>query len=152
MRLNPRYLTRARKFEKRYVLIFAIAIVGSTEAGVGAEKCRAQGFLHVEPAAAQNAWRKLLAGCFCAHAVDVTLSFVGGVIAARGTAPEPARGKPAATYNGKLGNAIRRLPVVVPCMPNAVVATAPDSSTVTDHGPPTSLRRDSRRVSSSTQL
>ena len=74
-------------------------------------------------------WRNLLAGCFCARAVDVRFLFVGDVTAARSTAPEPARRKPAATGKGKLGDAIRPLPVVVPCIPNEIAATVPDSST-----------------------
>jgi hypothetical protein len=53
---------------------------------------------------------------------------VGDVTSARSTVSESACRKPAATGKGKLGDAIRPLPVVVPCIPNEIVATVPDSS------------------------
>jgi hypothetical protein len=55
--------------------------------------------------------------------------FVDDVIAARSTASQRARRKPAATGKGKLADAIRRRPVVAPFMPSGIVATVPDSST-----------------------
>jgi hypothetical protein len=69
-----------------------------------------------------------LQGCFCACAVDVRFLSVGDVTAARSAARERSR-KPAATGKGKLGDAIKRLPVVVPCMLNEIVATVLDGST-----------------------
>ena len=51
---------------------------------------------------------------------------VGGVIAARSIALEPALKKPAATTRGKLGGAIRKLHVVAPCTPPEIVVTVPE--------------------------
>jgi hypothetical protein len=109
-----------------------VKIGGGRLARRSTEDCRElrtveQGFLHVEPAV-RNVWRNLPAGCFYARAVDVRFLFAGYVTAARSTASEPARRKPAATDKGKLGDAIRPLPVVVPCILNEIVATVPDSS------------------------
>jgi hypothetical protein len=89
---------------------------------VGAEQ--SAGFLHIEPAVG-NVWRTLLAGCWCACAVDVRFLSVGDATAARPTAREPARRKLAATGKGKLGGRYQRLPVVVPCMLNEIVANVP---------------------------
>jgi hypothetical protein len=50
----------------------------------------------------------------------------GGAIEVRSTASEPARKKPGATPKGKLGDAIRQLRVVAPCMPPEIAVTVPE--------------------------
>jgi hypothetical protein len=71
---------------------------------------------------------KHLAGCSCARAAAPRFLSVGGAIEARSTAPEPVRRKGAATGRGKLGDAIRRLRVAVPCTPSEIAATVLDGA------------------------
>jgi hypothetical protein len=70
---------------------------------------------------------KCLAGCFCVVAAALRSLSVGGAIAAKSTASETARKKPAAITKGNLGDAIRQLRVVAPCTPPEIAVTAPDS-------------------------
>jgi hypothetical protein len=69
---------------------------------------------------------KCLAGFFCVVAAALRSLSVGGVIEARSTASEPARKKPAATTEGKLGDAIRQLHVVALCTPPEIAVTVPE--------------------------
>jgi hypothetical protein len=82
---------------------------------------------HVEPAV-RKLWRNLRAGCFCAGAVDVRFLFVGRRCDRQDLLCRNLCRKPAAADKGKLGGAIRPLSVVLPCIPNEIVATVPDSS------------------------
>lgn len=69
---------------------------------------------------------KFLAECFCVLAAALRSSSVGGAIEVRSTASEPARKKPGTTTKGKLGDAIRQLRVVAPCMPPEIAVTVPE--------------------------
>jgi hypothetical protein len=70
----------------------------------------------------------VFAGCFYVFVAVPRSLFVGGVIAARSTASEHARKKPAATDNGKLGAATRQVRGGAPCMPSEIVGTVLDGS------------------------
>jgi hypothetical protein len=69
---------------------------------------------------------KRVAGCFCVLAVALRSLSVGGTIEVRSTVTEPARKKLGATTKGKLGDAIRQLRVVAPCMPPEIAITVPE--------------------------
>jgi hypothetical protein len=70
--------------------------------------------------------RKRIAGCFCVLVAALRSLSVVGAIEVRSTASEPARKKPGATTKGKLGDAIRQLRVVAPCMPPEIAVTVPE--------------------------